>query len=230
MATPSSSRRAAALVPRRATSTVSVTAPRAKKKEAEEDDEESSKGPALEGNFELSQEQVSDLVEMVCESKIAALDIELGGMSVSFRRSAGSAPVAAAAPPAAAPAAPAPAPAPLPIEAELNGSSGSSLFDDDGTFEDNLDMVTTTKVGVLRRGRRGEVLVSEGDQVKKGQTVAFVEQLGTLHAVESTVAGEVVEVYGEDGEPVEFGQPIFGLVPSFVGIKKGAGSGTGQMA
>jgi biotin carboxyl carrier protein len=79
-------------------------------------------------------------------------------------------------------------------------------------------------VGILRRGRYvkgkrvGKALaVEEGTTMKKGQVLAYIEQLGTFAPVEAPQAGELIEFLVEDGDPVEFRQPVVEFAPFFGG-------------
>lgn len=54
--------------------------------------------------------------------------------------------------------------------------------------------------------------VSVGDSVKKGQTVAIVEAMKLMNDIESEFDGTVAEVLVENGETVEYGQPLFRIV------------------
>lgn len=51
--------------------------------------------------------------------------------------------------------------------------------------------------------------VQEGDGVKKGQVLAIVEAMKLMNEIESEYAGEVVRVLVENGQTVEYGQPLF---------------------
>lgn len=48
-----------------------------------------------------------------------------------------------------------------------------------------------------------------GDKVKKGQVLAIVEAMKLMNDIESDFDGEIVEIYVENGEAVEYGQPLF---------------------
>ena len=54
--------------------------------------------------------------------------------------------------------------------------------------------------------------VTTGDSVKKGQTLAIVEAMKLMNEIESDFDGKVVEVYVENGQAVEYGQPLFRIV------------------
>ena len=51
--------------------------------------------------------------------------------------------------------------------------------------------------------------VKIGDKVKKGQVLAIVEAMKLMKDIESDFDGEIAEIYVENGQPVEYGQPLF---------------------
>lgn len=55
---------------------------------------------------------------------------------------------------------------------------------------------------------RGGMLVAVGDRVKAGQLVGTIESLNVFNEVETSVAGRVVEIHAQDGQPVEYGQVL----------------------
>ena len=57
----------------------------------------------------------------------------------------------------------------------------------------------------------GKQFVKIGDKIKKGQTVMIVEAMKTMNHVPSTSDGEVKKILVNDGQPVEFGQPLIVL-------------------
>ena len=57
-----------------------------------------------------------------------------------------------------------------------------------------------------------EAFVSVGDAVKKGQTLAIVEAMKLMNEIESDFDGKVAEIYVENGQAVEYGQPLFRIV------------------
>ena len=57
-----------------------------------------------------------------------------------------------------------------------------------------------------------EPFVSVGDSVKKGQTLAIVEAMKLMNEIESDFDGKVAEIYVENGQAVEYGQPLFRIV------------------
>ena len=55
---------------------------------------------------------------------------------------------------------------------------------------------------------RGKALVAIGDHVKAGQHVAAIESLNVINEVEAPVAGRIAEILVQEGQPVEYGQPL----------------------
>lgn len=53
---------------------------------------------------------------------------------------------------------------------------------------------------------KGGTLVAVGDRVKAGQLVGTIQSLNVLNEVETSVAGRVVEIFVQDGQPIEYGQ------------------------
>jgi biotin carboxyl carrier protein len=70
-------------------------------------------------------------------------------------------------------------------------------------------------VGVFRGSMKpgGKALVGVGDIVREGQVVAAIESLNVHNEVEATVSGRVREILIEDGQSVEYGQPLVILDP-----------------
>jgi acetyl-CoA carboxylase biotin carboxyl carrier protein len=70
--------------------------------------------------------------------------------------------------------------------------------------------VVAPLVGVFHAAAKpkGKPLVSVGDQVKAGQHVAAIESLNIINEVEAPVTGRIVEILIEEGQAVEYGQPL----------------------
>jgi acetyl-CoA carboxylase biotin carboxyl carrier protein len=59
-----------------------------------------------------------------------------------------------------------------------------------------------------------EPFVRVGAHVDVGQTLCIVEAMKLMNEIESEVSGEVLRIFAENGQPVEYGQPLFGIRPS----------------
>lgn len=56
--------------------------------------------------------------------------------------------------------------------------------------------------------------VSAGERVDKGQVICIVEAMKLMNEIESDIAGEIVKCLVSNGQPIEFGQPLFSVRPA----------------
>jgi len=56
-----------------------------------------------------------------------------------------------------------------------------------------------------------EPFLKVGDYVETGQTLCIVEAMKLMNEIESDASGEVIRIFVENGQPVEYGQPLFGI-------------------
>ncbi|HXN98727.1 MAG TPA: acetyl-CoA carboxylase biotin carboxyl carrier protein [Candidatus Acidoferrales bacterium] len=59
----------------------------------------------------------------------------------------------------------------------------------------------------------GEPFVTVGSRVEAGQALCIIEAMKLMNEIESDVAGEVVKIFVENGQPVEYGEALFGIHP-----------------
>lgn len=58
---------------------------------------------------------------------------------------------------------------------------------------------------------KGGPVIAVGDHVKVGQLVGTIQSLNVINEVECTIAGRVIEILVQDGQPVEYGQPLVNI-------------------
>lgn len=145
--------------------------------------EEISGATAGEADVASVVEWASALAAMAKEGKLHQLEIEHQGHKLFLRRRE------QALVPVAAPQVPAPVAAPTPLD----------------ELEDDADLlpVTSEVVGVFRAGKIGQ-----GDIVKSGQALAYVESMNLNQEIVAPRAGQVVEIIAQEGDPVEYGQAL----------------------
>ena len=144
--------------------------------------------------------KLKKLIDLVQESGIGELEITEGEEKVRISRMGTGAPVVMASPtlaPMAAPAAAAPAagaePSPAPTAAPAGHTVKSPMV---GTF--------------YRAPSPGAPSFAEvGQSVTKGQTLCIIEAMKLLNEIESDATGVVKAILVENGQPVEYGQPLF---------------------
>ncbi len=106
-------------------------------------------------------------------------------------------------------------------EAGSGSGSGSSAPGTGGGTEgrsskEDLHLIKSPIVGTFYGAPSPgtEAFVKVGSQVESGQTLCIVEAMKLMNEIESDASGEIVRVYVENGQPVEYGQPLFGIRPS----------------
>jgi acetyl-CoA carboxylase biotin carboxyl carrier protein len=81
---------------------------------------------------------------------------------------------------------------------------------------DNLHVIKSPIVGTFYAGPNPEAgpFVKVGDTVEAGQTVCIIEAMKLMNEIEADISGEVVRTLVENGQPVEYGEPLFALRPT----------------
>jgi acetyl-CoA carboxylase biotin carboxyl carrier protein len=81
---------------------------------------------------------------------------------------------------------------------------------------DDLHLVKSPIVGTFYGSPSpgAESFVKVGAHVDIGQTLCIVEAMKLMNEIEADASGEVMKVFVENGQPVEYGQPLFGIRPS----------------
>jgi acetyl-CoA carboxylase biotin carboxyl carrier protein len=159
----------------------------------------------------MNQKELKELIEFLIEKDISEFELERGDVKVRIKRGGDAAtvithampvaPMAMAAPPAqptssapaSAPAAPAPPAA----------------------AEEGLHTVKSPIVGTYYESPAPGSLpfVKAGDQVAAGQVICIIEAMKLMNEIESDASGEIVKVLVNNGQPVEYGQPLFSIRP-----------------
>ncbi len=131
---------------------------------------------------------VKELADILDQAGLAELEYETEAVAIRLSRVTTAAPVAAAAPAIAEPV------------AELPASPA-----------DHPGAVKSPMVGTFYRSAApgSPAFVEVGTAVKLGDTVCIIEAMKLLNEIDSEVAGVVTQILVENGQPVEFGQPLF---------------------
>ena len=99
--------------------------------------------------------------------------------------------------------------APAPIAATPVAAPPEEPVDPDA----GLHKITSPIVGTFYRspGPDKDMYVSEGSKVSSETTVCIVEAMKLMNEIQAEVSGEIVKIYVENGQPVEYGQALFGV-------------------
>ena len=147
--------------------------------------------------------KLKKLIDLVEESGIAELEITEGEEKVRIVKSsaAPAAPMAFAPPP---PAQPTPAPASAPALAAASAEEAQAAAPEGHA-------VKSPMVGTFYRtpSPDAKAFVEVGQIVKEGETICIIEAMKLMNEIECDKSGTVKAILVENGQPVEYGQPLF---------------------
>lgn len=157
---------------------------------------------SMKGDYPMNIQELRELIAMLNDTDIAELSVESNGVKICIKKGAAFVqPPAAAAPSAPVPRAQEAGPAEAPEEPPPQPEGES----------ENLVTVNAPMVGTFYRAPApdAEPYVKPGDVVEVGQPLCIIEAMKLMNEIESEVRGRVVKVLVENGQPVEYGQPLF---------------------
>jgi acetyl-CoA carboxylase biotin carboxyl carrier protein len=154
-------------------------------------------------------QHIEQLLRLMGEHNLEEFEYSTGDLKIRLKKpSAGGVPRSMAAPEiiiaggAASQAAPAAPSAPTPAP--------------ESRSTDDLHLVKSPIVGTYYEAPSpgAEAFLKVGAYVETGQTLCIVEAMKLMNEIESDISGEVLRIFVENGQPVEYGQPLFGIRPS----------------
>ncbi len=144
--------------------------------------------------------KLKTLIDLVSESNISELEITEADGKVRIVKSDGAVavPMMMAA---------APAPAPVPAAAPLAAAAPVVA----AVPEETGRIVKSPMVGTFYRaaGPNAKPFAEVGQAIKEGEPICIIEAMKIMNEIDTEIAGTVTKVLCENGQPVEFGQPLF---------------------
>jgi acetyl-CoA carboxylase biotin carboxyl carrier protein len=138
---------------------------------------------------------VRELIALAVEHGLAELEVQQGGTHVRIVRERAGGGSEPALPPRAASG----------VSAEVEGAAVPT----------NLITIEAPMVGTVYRAPQPEAapFVREGDAIKEGQVLCIIEAMKLMNEIEARVAGRIAKILVENGQPVEYGEPLFLVDP-----------------
>lgn len=158
-------------------------------------------------------DELRELITLMRENGLAELELEREDFRVRLRRdSAG--PTAPplhfelASQPAANPT-PAPTPAPAPSAPAVPDTKATTA----AAADQDVHVITSPIVGTFYRtpSPSADPFVKIGSNVEPETVVCIIEAMKLMNEIQAETTGEVVKIYPENGQPVEYGEPLFGI-------------------
>jgi acetyl-CoA carboxylase biotin carboxyl carrier protein len=163
----------------------------------------------------MNQKELKELIEFLIEKDIAEFELERGDVKLRVKR-AGSSPevhyvqsAVSAVPVMTAPAMAVPAAA----TASAAGSEVAGARVEPAVSEEELFLVKSPIVGTYYEAPSpgSPPFVKVGDSVETGQILCIIEAMKLMNEIESDVTGVVAKILVKNGQPVEYGQPLFAI-------------------
>ena len=155
----------------------------------------------------MNVDAIKQILDLVREHELTEFELEQGGVKLRVKKQGAALPVPA---PAAPPLPPLPVPALAPVAAVPAAVAAPAAAADELL---ELSVVTSPIVGTFYRtpDPSSPPFVEVGQRVKKGQTLCIIEAMKLMNEIESEYEGEIVKVYVENGQPVQYGERLFAV-------------------
>jgi len=164
----------------------------------------------------MNQKELKELIDFLIEKDISEFELERGDVKVRIKRGGE---MAATVITHAVPMAPVPMSAP-PGQSSHSATAAapppaSTSTAPPAAAEEELHTVKSPIVGTFYEapGPGALPFVKPGDQVAAGQVLCIIEAMKLMNEIEADASGEVVKVLVNNGQPVEYGQPLFAIRP-----------------
>ena len=150
----------------------------------------------------LSFKEIKELIDLVSQRGLSALEVEQTGFRIRIEgvrlAAAGDGKAAAA---EALPAA---------LQAEPSAAAASRA---PAQEQKDVHVITSPIVGTFYRAPSPESdpFAEVGQRVSKGKILCIIESMKLMNEIESDVEGEIVEVFPQNGQPVEYGEKLFAI-------------------
>ena len=160
----------------------------------------------------VNMEELRELIGLLRDNGLAELELENEGFRVRLRRESAAGPsyVAGASHHAPAPVPVAPAPAPPPAAGPTHPGTHAST---EASQDQDLHIIPSPIVGTFYRSPSpsADAFVKIGSNVEPETVVCIIEAMKLMNEIQAEASGEIVKIYDENGQPVEYGQPLFGI-------------------
>jgi acetyl-CoA carboxylase biotin carboxyl carrier protein len=157
-------------------------------------------------------DEINRILEMIREHELSEFELEREGFKIKIKKGT----LLAAAPPAAPVVQPAAPATPLVQRTSTTTQLEAVPTPTSGPVEDaDFAIVKSPIVGTFFRASEpgAPAFVEVGSTVKKGSVLCIIEAMKLMNEIDSEYDGEVVKVYVENGQPVQYGERLFAIKP-----------------
>ena len=167
----------------------------------------------------MTLDEIKRLIEFIRAQELNEFELEQDGVKIRIKSGAGPhpIPIVQALPVIAAPVVPGAPAAPAASASALASATGASADKPDlpeaADAGSELAIVKSPIVGTFYRASDPEAksFVEVGDTVKKGEVLCIIEAMKLMNEIDSEYDGEIVNIYVENGQPVQYGERLFAI-------------------
>lgn len=154
----------------------------------------------------LNLQEIKELIQIIDETEISELNLESDGVKIAIRKGPS---VVAGVPVTAVPRQE--VSSPVVVDAPVQSLRPEAVKAPEPVINANTETITSPMVGTFYSSASPEAApyVKLGQTIEAGQIVCIVEAMKLMNEIESEVNGKVVQILVENGQPVEYGQPLF---------------------
>ena len=158
----------------------------------------------------MNLDHIKELLDLIAESDVTELEVQDGDEKIRIRRKAAGADEA---PPYVVVTSAMAGVAPSSQGALQSPAPGAAAAEPSASADDDLVMVKSPMVGTFYESASpsSPPFVDIGDTVEKGQTLCIIEAMKLMNEIEAEVSGVVAKRFVANGEPIEYGQALFGI-------------------
>jgi acetyl-CoA carboxylase biotin carboxyl carrier protein len=166
----------------------------------------------------LTFEEIKELINLVAERRLQGLEVERSGFRLKIDGQAPLQPAVHAAPHAHPSHFADLAPSPLPARPAAGSASpaGPPAAAGKADLPAGTHILSSPIVGTFYRAPSPDSppFVEVGSQIRKGQVLCIIEAMKLMNEIESDVDGVILEIYPQNAQAVEFGEPLFAIRPA----------------
>ena len=162
----------------------------------------------------MTVDEIKEILELMREHELAEFELQRDGQTLRLRKHS---PTQWTAPMPAVPAvAMHPPPAAAPAAPPMPQAAGESAVLEPASEDVDLAIVKSPIVGTFYRASEPAAppFVETGEMVRKGQVLCIIEAMKLMNEINAECDGEIVKVYVENGQAVQYGERLFAIRPS----------------
>ena len=154
----------------------------------------------------MNVKEIKELIELLKGNEITELEIEREGVKIKLKKGTGNLVTTQV------------MAAPQQVVHQVQAAPAPAAKKEEKPAEKKIDGVTINSpmVGTFYKSPAPDAaaFVKEGDVVSEGKTVCIIEAMKLMNEIKSEVKGKIIKILVENGQPVEFGQPLFLVEPA----------------